>query len=138
MSHVRKQIRDAATAALASVGPAYPTRTLPIDSAELPVLLVYTNAEEIERLAVGLYVRTLELVVEIVARGRAVDDDLDALISPVETALNASRLGGLCRPLVLASISISVDASGETPVGRARCSYRAVYQTAHADSETTV
>jgi hypothetical protein len=138
MSHVRKQIRDAAVAALASLGGVHATRTVPVDQAELPVILVYTNSEQIERMAVGLYARTLELVVEIVAKGRAVDDELDGLLVSVEPLLNANRLGGLCRPLVLNSISVDVDASGETPIGRARVTYSAVYQTAHADTETSV
>jgi hypothetical protein len=138
MSHVRKQIRDAAVAALSPVGGVYATRTVPIEIAELPVLLVYTNSEEVERLALDIYGRTLELVVEIVAKGRAVDDDMDALLATIEPLLNANRFGGLCRPLILDSISVSVDATGETPVGRARVAYSAVYQTAHTDAETSV
>ncbi len=138
MSHVRKQIRDAAAAALSSVGGVYATRTVPVEITELPVLLVYTNSEEIDRLAVGIYVRTLELVVEIVTKGRAVDDELDAILAAVEPLLNANRFDGLCRPLILDSISVSVDATGETPVGRARVAYSAVYQTAHTNAETSV
>lgn len=138
MSHVRAQIRAAAVTALAGVGPVYATRTIPVESTDLPVVLIYTNSEEIERLAVGIYVRTLELVVEIVARGRTVDDDLDAKIALTETALNGNRLGSLCRPLAPASIAVEVETGGELPIGRARMTYTAVYQTAHTSPDVSV
>lgn len=138
MSHVRTQIRDATVTALAGVGEVFATRTIPVESTALPVVLVYTNSEDIARLAVGVYVRTLELVVEIVARGRTVDDDLDAKIVLAETALNGNGLGGLCRPLVPVSIVVDVETAGELPIGRARMTYSAVYQTAHTSPEASV
>lgn len=138
MSHVRKQIRDAAVAALTSIGGVYPSRTVPMDHGELPAILVYTNSEEVGRSTVTAYMRTLDLVVEIVADGRFVDDDLDAKVVSVETLLNGSKLGDLCKPLAPVSIAITVDTQGSTPVGRARMTYRCIYFTDIGNPETAV
>jgi hypothetical protein len=138
MSHVRQQIRAATVTALSSIGSVFASRTIPLESPELPAVLVYTNNETIERATMGTYARTLELVTEVVAQGRTFDDDLDAVLVQIETALNQSKLGGLCKPLLAASIDVTVDTSGSTPTGRARLTYQAVYYTDHSSPETAV
>lgn len=136
MSHVRAQIRAAAVAALSGVAAEVSvSRVYPLQ--DLPAVLVYTNAEEITGGTLGAYQRTLDLVIEIVAKGEFYDDDLDALIVSVERALNQSKLGGLSKPLAPTGITITTDA-GSTPIGRARMTYRAIYYTEHATPETAL
>ena len=105
------------------------TRVYPVAEDELPILLVYLGDEEIEGHTMGGAIRrTAQLVVEIRAKGAFVDQDLEALLAGVETTLNRSTLGGLTRPLVPEGITMTVDATN-TPIGTARVTYRAVYQT---------
>jgi hypothetical protein len=138
MSHVRQQIRAATVAALAPIGGVFASRTIPIESPELPVILVYTNDETIDRATMGAYQRSLNIVVEIVEKGRSVDDDLDALIVRVEDYLNDSKLGGLCKPLAPTGIDVTVDVIGNTPIGRAKITYRVTYFTHFSNPETAV
>ena len=128
MSHVRTQIRQAAVAALATVGKVSASRTWPIPEEEIPLLIVTTDDEEIARGTLDSYARTLTLVVDAVAKGQFVDDDLDDLVAATETAINRSTLGGLCKPLTLASIAISID-RGAALIGRARMTYSCLYFT---------
>lgn len=137
MSHVRKQIRDAVVAAVGGVATAIASRVYPLAEPDLPILLVYTNDEEIIGGTMGAYRRALDVIVEIVARGDDHDDAIDALIVGVEQALNQNKLGGLCKPLAPTAISISTDV-GSAPIGRARLTYRATYFTEHATPETAV
>jgi hypothetical protein len=138
MSHVRTQLRQAAAAALASVAPVLVSRVYPVSAEDqLPVLLVYTNAEDIEGHTMGAFKRTVELVVEAVAKGPFVDDDLDTLAVGIEGALNRSTLGNLTRPLVPVTISVGMDTAATT-IGRLRITYRAVYHTGFTAPEVAV
>jgi hypothetical protein len=137
MSHVRTQIRAAAVDALAGVAPVSASRVYPIAEADLPVLLVWTNEEEITGGTHGAYARELTLIVEAVARGALVDDDLDALLVGVEKALARNPLGGLCKPLTPTAIDISIEA-GSAPIGRARTSFRATYYTSFGNPESAL
>jgi hypothetical protein len=133
MSHVRTQIRQATAAALAGIAPVSVSRVWPVE--DLPVLLVYTNDEEIEGGTIGAYQRTVDLVIEICAKGETYDDDLDALLVLVEQALNKSKLGGLCKPLALTEIRITVEQAASM-IGRAKVTYRAIYFTEHSTPDT--
>jgi hypothetical protein len=139
MSHVRTQIRDAAYAALVAqfgeTATVYASRYLPLEEADLPAIIVYTSDEEVGAATMEAYGRSLELVVESKAKGADIDATLDALLVQVEVALNANRLGGLCKPLALGSITAIIDTSASTPLGRHRIVYRAVYFTAHGNPE---
>ena len=137
MSHVRTQLRQAAVAALASVAPVSTSRVYPVAELELPALFVYTNAETIEGGTMGVFARTVEIVVDCKAKGQFVDDDLDVLAAAVETALNRSTLGGLVRPLVPTEFAVSIE-TGSTTIGTLRMVYRAVYHTAFGSPQTAV
>lgn len=129
MSHVRTQIRQAAAAALAGLPATVSTsRAYPLDEAELPALLVSTNAEDIEGGTMGAFRRTLELIVTAVARGSYVDDDLDALAVSVETALNRNTLGGLVVPLGPIRVETTFE-TGSAVIGRLAMTFRAIYFT---------
>lgn len=138
MSHVRRQIRTATVDALAGIATVYASRTLPIDPAVLPAICVYTNDEQLKRSTMSDAQRDLDLIVEVSEDGTAVDDALDALLVAIESVLNDSTLGGLCKPLALTSISVSVDTGGSTPIGRARLVYRAVYFTDRRNPELSI
>jgi hypothetical protein len=137
MSHVRTQIRAAAVAALSGIALVSTARVYPVAEGELPVLLVRTDGEEITGGTHGAHARELALIVEAVARGGFVDEDLDALLVQVETALVRNTLGGLCKPLALISIDPSFEA-GSTIVGRARMSFRATYYTPFGNPESAL
>lgn len=137
MSHVRTQIRSAAVAALAGIAEVSTSRVYPVAEGALPVLLVRVDGEEIAGGTHGAYSRELTLVVEAVARGGFVDEDLDALLVSVENALTRSTLGGLCKPLALTGIDPSYEA-GSAPIGRYRVSFRAMYYTPIGNPESAL
>ena len=132
MSHVRTQIRQAAVAALASVAAVKEGLDWPLAEEAVPLLLVSTRDEEVQRGSLDTYSRTLDLIVEGVAKGPFVEDGLDALVASTETVLNQSKLGGLCKPLLLQKIEISME-RGATLIGRARMTFRCVYFTSHTN-----
>jgi hypothetical protein len=143
MSHVRTQIRDAAKAALAAEfgddATVYASRILPLEEADLPAILIYTNTEEIAELEFGGLDRTLTLVVECVAQGDDLDAALDPLLVGAESALNGSVLGGLVASLLpTAGLEVTHSAEGAAPTGRARLTFEARYCTSLADPETPI
>lgn len=143
MSHVRLQIRDAAvallTAELGEDADVYASRILPLEEADLPAVLVYTNSEEVAELEFGGLDRTLSLVVEAVAQATDLDAALDPLLVGIESALNGSTLGGLAaRVLPTGGLEVTQSAEGAAPVGRARLTFEVAYATSLADPETTI
>lgn len=137
MSHVRTQIRRAAVAALTGLAPVKEGLDWPLAEEGIPLILVSTRDEELERGSLDAYSRTLDLVVEAVAKGPFVDDGLDALISTIEAALNQSKLGGLCKPLLLKSIAVTTE-RGAQLIGRARMTYRCVYFTSQTNPASAI
>ena len=137
MSHVRTQIRNAVAAALTGVGTVHVARVYPVTEAELPVVLVYTNGEQIEQGEFGSLERVLEVVVEIVAQGDSLDAAMDAVLVDVEQALGGG-LGALVTSFSAASIEVSTSTEGSAPIGRLRLAYEATYRTAYADPETNL
>lgn len=136
MAHVRKQVRDALKAALTGL-PTTGARVFvsrpearPLQSSELPALLIYMGDESVAPLRPSqawpqLLRRTLSPLVDLVlAQSAAADDTADQAINEIETALSASesaaRLGGLMpEGFLLRGISpMREDAAGETPVHR--------------------
>lgn len=137
MSHVRTQIRQAAVAALTGLAPVKEGLDWQLAENEVPVLVVSTQDEELERGSLDAYSRTLDLVVEAVAKGPFVQDGLDALIATTEAALNQSKLGGLCKPLLLKSIAVTTERAAQL-IGRARMTYRCVYFTSQTNPATAI
>jgi hypothetical protein len=136
MSHVRTQIRAAAVLALAPLGGVHASRLYALQPAELPALLVYTADEEIEG-DFDLQQRALDLVVEIVVAGPSFDAAIDDQLIGVEKLLTGT-LSGLCVSVVPVSISVSASPEGQTPIGRARVVFRALYRTSYTDPETAI
>lgn len=139
MSHVRQQIRSAISTALAGIAPVYTSRAYPIEQAALPVLLVYTNNEEVaEGAPLAVVQRLLEVEVVAVADGDDVDDQLDSLIADVEAVLNASTLGGLVVHLLPRGLQMTISTEGSRPIGRATLNLEALYRTSMTDPETSI
>lgn len=104
MAHVRKSIRDAVKTAVTGLTTTttkvYVGRVYPLQEANLPGLLVYTEDEEVDIASMGvarIQARDLNVVVEARFKDNAsLDDKADLILSEVETALGAPglNLGG--------------------------------------------
>lgn len=142
MSHVRTQIRQAATAALAGIATVHASRVHPLAESDLPALLVYTSTESIEAelAAFGTLERRLELVIEAVAQATSnLDTTLDDLLASVETALGAvPTLGGAAIVVVPTSIEVTISQEGAQPIGRARLTYAVLYRTSSTDPTASI
>ena len=142
MSHIRKQVRDAVSAALTAAGLSVSaSRAWPVQREQLPLVLVYVREEELEPVDMGGGDRALRrrMSVHIEALAEAsetVDDDLDALGVQIERALAMDRtLGGVTHDLVPESASLSMDADGERVFGALRMEYIAAACTAMNEPE---
>lgn len=134
-NHLRRQIREAAAALVTGLGTTgarvFQMRIYPLQAAELPGLLVFTNDETAERLtfpAPSIIERRLELVVEGYARATSnLDDTLDGIAKEVEVAIGGDHgLGGLAKSATLRSTQVEmVDA--DQPVGMVRMIFDVVY-----------
>lgn len=139
--HLRTQIRDTALARvnnLTTTGTrAYAGRpdTRPLQSSELPALLLYTDESESEPVAGSRGTRRLlhyaELVIEGYARSTGdIDKTLDTIEKEVRVALEAApTLGGLCKDLVCLSVSKDRGDDGDQPTFRVRMTWRCEYHT---------
>lgn len=146
--HLRKPIRGAIVAALttpplATTGNrAFPGRVYPLETAELPGLLVYLGDEDISTGSMGVrrqLDRALEVVVEALFQDLASLDDLgDTILKEVETALGpGASLGGL-KSLTIARIEHERSDEGEKPTERRRMIFRGIYSTAHGAPTTAL
>lgn len=138
--HVRKQIRDAAKAALTSLtttgARVYASRPddYAMQAAELPGLRVYTKDETVEIITTGPLrrrERTIELIVEACVKATsAYDDTVDLICKEVETALDADiSLGGLCKDITPTAFSLDIDGAADQPVAVGRMTFAVRYYT---------
>lgn len=135
-NHLRRQIREAVSTTvtgLATTGArVFQSRIYPLQTAELPGLLVYTRNESSAVIGVnpGRQVeRVLQLIVEGVAKATVdLDDMLDQIAKEVESALalmpTALRL--LVKDIFLRTTEIAIE-PGEKPTGRIRMTYQLDY-----------
>ena len=140
--HVRKQIRDAAAAALTGLATTgarvYESKTHELQDANLPGLRIYTNSETLEILellhsANRTIHRVLDLLVECCSKkASGMDDELDAMIKEVEVALAANQGIGGAKWVQLQRIEIDMEGEAEKEVGVARMTFAVHYTTALA------
>lgn len=137
--HLRRQIREAAATlvtGLATTGAkVYQSRVYPLRDSDLPCLLVTTDDEDINNSSIDsmLLERNLQLRVRACQKLNAnLDDSLDQMVKEVEQVLNASSLGGLCKPLSIQSIRIVMEDTLDKPIGSADISFLTTYYTAGA------
>ena len=145
MSHVRRQIREAAAAAVTGLATTstrvFQSRIYPLRDADLPCLLINTDDEDIESggVADAAMRRDLRLSVRGVAMvGDALDDTLDGIAEQVEAALAGSTLGGLVKMLDISGIRVEMDDGVQKPVGVISLDYRATYFTTPAAPGTAL
>lgn len=133
----RKALRNAAVASLTGLSltgaNVFPYRLHRLGVAQMPALRVYLGEEELseDMQIMGDSVRTLDLIVEVVAAQVAdLDDKLDDVQAQVETALNANpTLGGQAIDSEYQSTEApELSGEGETPVGIQRIHYRVIYE----------
>lgn len=148
--HLRRQIRDAAVAALIGQNPVfdvYPSRRIPLSPDKLPAWCVYTISEDasLETIGPNAHIeRSLELACEGIVQAPAaetfrLDDVLDDMAILCESRLSADpTLGGIARYLVLQSTRIGLQGSvnGDVPTGSIVLTFRVIYRTRMTDPTT--
>ena len=122
--HVRKQLRDQVAVLVDSLTTysvtVFKNRRYPIDSSELPCLIVQTGDEEIELLTMDYPAQQLrqeQLIISVIAESTVgLDDMLDEICKDIEIALSGTVT--LARNFKLDSTSgIEQNIVGEKPVG---------------------
>lgn len=139
-NHLRRQIREAAAAALTGLATSgnnvFQSRTHELQDAQLPGLRIYTNDEAIQLAELGLsriysLERDLDLVVEACAKESAdLDDKLDLMIKEIETAIAANQGIGGAKWVQLKSINVEMEGEAEKQVGVARMTFQVRYNAA--------
>jgi predicted phage gp36 major capsid-like protein len=136
-NHLRRQIREAVAGAvtgLATTGArVFQSRVYPLQTAELPGLLVYTRSETSEPITIHPdrdIERVLSLEIVAVAKANAdLDDTLDQICKEVETvlAMPLAALNGKAKSIQLVSTEFDLQGSGERPTGSATMTFEVDY-----------
>lgn len=135
-NHLRQQIREAVATAvtgLTSGATVSDSRVYHVESAGLPALLVYAEAETVEYTTFSQgsrrQNRTIDMVIEAIAQATSdLEDTLDTLAKEVEVAIAGDvTLGGLAKDMRLQSTEIELEGQGEKPTGRARMIFAVDY-----------
>jgi hypothetical protein len=145
MSHVRRQIREAAAAlvtGLATTGTrVFQSRVYPLNNPDLPCLTVYTDDEDItaETISTLLLERSLHLKIDAYAKANAnLDDTLDQILAEVETVLNGSTLGNLAKTTLPVAVHFQMVDSLEKPAGKFELDYLVSYYTSGSNPQTAL
>ena len=147
MAHVRKAIREHVVTTITSLSTTgsnvYETRYFPLQTANLPALLVYTLDETVEEYTMGSNTRTqhrsLNLIIEAHCRGTDnIDDTLDTIAEEVEEAMvtDISRAGN-AKDTKLVSTEIEFDTASQK-TGLMRLTYLISYSTVENAVQTGV
>ena len=147
MAHIRKTIREHVVTTITSVSTTgsnvYETRYFPLQTGNLPALIVYTLDETIEDYTIGQNTRTqlrsLNLIIEAHCRGTAnIDDTLDTIAEEVEEAMVADiTRGGNAKDTKLVSTEIEFDTASQK-TGLMRLTYLISYSTVENAVQTRV
>jgi len=122
--HVRKQLRGQVATLVQSLTTyavnVYKNRRYPVDSSELPCLIVQTGDEEIELLTIDYPAQQLrqeQLIISVIAETTVgLDDMLDEICKDIEVALAGNV--SIAKSFKLDSTSgIEPNIVGEKPVG---------------------
>ena len=147
MAHIRKTIREHVVTTVTSLSTTgsnvYETRYFPLQTGNLPALIVYTLDESIEDYTLGRNTRTqqrsLNLIIEAHCRGTAnIDDTLDTIAEEVEEAMvtDVTR-GGNAKDTKLVSTEIEFDTASQK-TGLMRLTYLIHYNTVENAVQTGV
>ena len=136
--HVREQIRSRIVTNCTGLGTTgsrvFESRIYPLESSELPGLLVYTLSESSEPIRIGpnrLIQRNLNLVVQAYCEQNSdFDGTIDDICKEVETALASDRtVNGLAKDLFITSTEISFSNEGAKAIGYATLLFEVDYYT---------
>ena len=147
MAHIRKAIREHVVTTVTSLSTTgsnvYETRYFPLQTGNLPALIVYTLDETVEDYTLGQNTRTqfraLNLIIEAHCRGTAnIDDTLDTIAEEVEEAMvtDISR-GGNAKDTKLVSTEVDFDTASQK-TGLMRLTYLISYNTTENAVQTGV
>jgi len=147
MAHIRKAIREHVVTTITSLSTTgsnvYETRYFPLQTGNLPALIVYTLDETVEDYTIGQNTRTqlrsLNLIIEAHCRGTAnIDDTLDTIAEEVEEAMvtDISR-GGNAKDTKLVSTEVDFDTASQK-TGLMRLTYLISYNTVENAVQTGV
>lgn len=146
--HLRRQLREIVGTKLTGLtttgSRVFQSRVYPLETTDLPGLLISTVSESAEMLSIsapGTLERRLTVQVEAVAKATAdLDDTLDGICKEVEVALAApfAALEAKARSIALTSTEIEIDASGAQPIGKAVMNYEIVYFAAENAPDTAL
>ena len=127
----------------------FPNLSTPFWSENLPAIAVYPRSESVEMFSVAPkeWTRTLEMAVEIVAKGPEVpcpltggtqflEDALDLIAAQVECELSRDdTVGCTADDINLISSEFQFEGDGEAPIGSARLVYNVIYHTMVPESQ---
>ena len=138
MAHIRKTIREHVVTTITSLSTTgsnvYETRYFPLQTGNLPALIVYTLDETVEDYTIGQNTRTqlrsLNLIIEAHCRGTAnIDDTLDTIAEEVEEAMVTDiTRGGNAKDTKLVSTEVDFDTASQK-TGLMRLTYLITYNT---------
>ena len=138
MAHVRKAIREHVVTTITSLSTTgsnvYETRYFPLQTGNLPALIVYTLDETVEDYTLGQNTRTqfraLNLIIEAHCRGTAnIDDTLDTIGEEVEEAMVTDiTRGGHAKDTKLVATEVDFDTASQK-TGLMRLTYLISYNT---------
>lgn len=123
--HVRKQLREAVATlvtGLTTTGArVYQSRVYPLQTSELPCLVVTTDGDQVENITMNnpaQQQRETRVRIEAYARATAtLDDTLDLICKEVEIAI-AGASTSLVKGLMYNGCQIDIEAIGDQPVGK--------------------
>lgn len=136
MSHPRKAIRQAAVQLLLAGATAagqhvFDSRVRRLPTSLLPALLVYTRSDKVDKNAADaprIYLRQVELAIEVVVAADNMVDAMDDLCREVEVLLeNNETLGGLGE-VAYAGTEIELDGEADPPVAIAVMTFVVEYE----------
>lgn len=142
MAHARTTIRNTVVTILQTAAVADTvsrSRVYPIPANTSTMALVYINSDSIVNTTLTYprkFEREATLIVECIARDSSdLDIRLDDLAASVENAIGASNtLGSVVKDCVLTDTQITLDFSGDAPIGSARMQFRVSYRTAETNA----
>lgn len=146
MSHVRKQLRDAAISAISANVPALASATEKVRGYlshrdRLPRCEISTPTEQAAGATMdGLVERQVELTATVQVAGSAdVEDQCDALAVGIEKALlGDATVQSLVKEITLEATGFEMVGEGENRIARLEMSWGAVIHTFEADPETAI
>lgn len=145
--HVRQQIRETMGTALTGLvttgSNVFQSRVYPMQSAELPGLIIYTRSESSEPDTLTKprgTMRTLQAIVEAYIKSvTGADDTADKVCAEVETAIaNSAALDALTKDAYLSNTDISMTGDGDQPAIVVSMTFTIEYRTLETNAEVAI